>query len=79
MREPGRRPPLAHRITRPLQRAKSDRAEVVMPSLWSGLRDVISRKLPHGGDDRAFSYTLMPMVITGAADSAPALGLSGSF
>jgi hypothetical protein len=58
---------------------KTDRHEVRMPSMWRGLRDVVSERLPHGGDDRAFSYTLMPMVITGADDSAPGLGLTGSF
>lgn len=50
-----------------------------MPSVWRGLSEKVYEKMPHGGDDRAVSYTLVPMVINGAADSAPGLGLSGSF
>jgi hypothetical protein len=79
MREPGRRSSLAKGL--PLRRApvKADRHERTMPTLWNNVRDKISEQMPHGGNDRAFSYTLTPMVINGAADSAPGLGLSGSF
>lgn len=79
LREPARRPELARGVTRPLAPAKAERHEVKMPSMWRGLRNKIYDQLPHGGNDRAFSYTLMPMVITGAADSAPGVGLSGAF
>jgi hypothetical protein len=47
--------------------------------MWSDVRDKLYEALPHGGHDEAFSYSLMPVVITGASDSVPGLGLTGSF
>jgi hypothetical protein len=58
---------------------KSARDERQMPSLWNQVREKLYDRMPHGGDDRAFSYTLTPMVINGATDSVPGLGLSGAF
>ncbi len=74
MREPGRRSSAVKALPSRRASSRTDR-----PDLWNSLRDKVYDHLPHRGNDRAVSYTLMPMVITGAADSAPAVGLCGSF
>jgi hypothetical protein len=79
MREPSRRPSVTKDAPNRRAPARSDRHERTMPSLWNQVREKVYESLPHGGNDRAFSYTVMPMVITGATESAPGLGLSGSF
>ena len=51
-----------------------------MPVLWTELRIKVIEQLPSGGRDLGFTYTVMPMAITGAGDTtAPALGISGTF
>jgi len=77
VREPGRRSSLAKGL--PVRRPKADHRAPVEVSLWTNLQNKVYETMPHGGDDRAFSYTLMPMVINGAAESVPAVGLSGAF
>jgi hypothetical protein len=79
MREPGRRSSIAKEP--PIRRApaKADHHERTLVPMWNGLREKLYDTLPHGGDDRAFSFMLTPLVINGAADSAPGLGLSGAF
>jgi hypothetical protein len=79
MREPGRRSSFAKGVPPRRAPVKIDRHERQMPTLWNGLREKLYDRMPHGGNERAVSYTLMPMVITGADDSAPGLGLTGSF
>jgi hypothetical protein len=79
MREPGRRSSLANGVPPRRAPVKSARRELTMSSEWNGLREMLYEHMPHGGDERAVSFTLMPMVINGAAESAPGFGLSGSF
>ncbi len=77
--EPTRRAEPVKREAHPSAHAKSERPEVTMPVLWSGVRDKIYDQLPRGGRDRGFSYTVTPMAITGIAETVPGLGISGSF
>ncbi len=54
--------------------------DTTMPVLWTELRIKVIEQLPSGGRDLGFTYTVMPMAITGAGDTtAPALGISGTF
>lgn len=65
------------RPSSPVKPPLSPRAAVGTESqqLWNSLRGKVYDQMPHGGNDLALSYRLMPMVINGA----PALGLCGSF
>lgn len=79
LRESGRRGSRATAPVIPRAPAKVERRDLTTPSVWNRLRDTVYDHMPGGGNDRAFSYTLVPMVINGAADSVPGVGLSGSF
>ncbi len=60
--------------------ASADGGDIAMPPLWNELRIKICEQLPSGGLDLGFSYTVMPIAITGANDTtAPGLGVSGTF
>lgn len=77
-REIQRRPEPAQR--RAVAPARDELADFTMPPLWTDVRIKIYEQLPSGGADLGFSYTLMPMAITGASETtAPGLGISGTF
>ncbi|MEO8700980.1 MAG: hypothetical protein ABI867_13110 [Kofleriaceae bacterium] len=49
-----------------------------MPAVWKSLRSAVYHQMPHH-ETKTFSLVAAPVVIDGAFDTVPGLGLAGAF
>lgn len=50
-----------------------------IPWIWLALRAKVYDRLPSYDEERGFSLTLAPVVVTSAYDTVPGLGVEGAF
>lgn len=75
-----RRPEIARVGIRAVPAPRDEMADFTTPPLWTTVRLKIYEQLPSSTSDLGFTYTVVPMTITGASETtAPGLGLSGTF